>query len=344
MPPAVLTITASRSAAAGPGKRTRSEPASPTCRRRVTPRAAATDSATSARGRLAEKVWAALAKTDTAIASSENLERQHALECRLVHAVAGARIHDGAALHHSEMVAEFARKVEILLDQQDGDVAQVAQVGDGAGNVLDDRRLNALGGLVEQQQPRPHDQGAAYGELLLLAAGEVAAAPAEHVVQDGKQREHVVGDGAVQAPEWREPGLEILLHGEQRKNLAALRHVGDAAAGPLVGFQAGNVRFVEMNGPAAHMMVAGQRAQQAGLAHAVAAEHAGHLAGLGAKLDAAQRLRGAVVEIDSSHVEHCGSSGMPIMRLSSRPSAPGQVRGRLRRESRDPSTPAVTFS
>src|SRR5215510_7531682 len=196
MPPAVLTITASRSAAAGPGNRTRSEPASPTCRRRVTPRAAATDSATWPLARLAAKVCAAFAKTDTAIASSENLERQHALECRLVHAVAGARIHDGAALHHDEMVAEFARKVEILLDQQ--------------------------------EQPRPHDQGAADGELLLLAAGEVAAAPAEHVVQDGKQREHVVGDGAVHAPERREPGLEILLHGEQRKNLAALRHVGDA--------------------------------------------------------------------------------------------------------------------
>src|SRR5215510_16126347 len=78
MPPAVLTITASRSAATGPGKRTRSEPASPTCRRRVTPRAAATDSATWPRARLAAKVCAALAKTDTAIASSENLERQHA--------------------------------------------------------------------------------------------------------------------------------------------------------------------------------------------------------------------------------------------------------------------------
>ena len=45
-------------------------------------------------------------------------------------------------------------------------------------------------------------------------------------------------------------------------------------------------------------MLADQRAQQAGLADAVAAEHAGDLARLGFERNAAQRLRRAVVEID----------------------------------------------
>ncbi len=45
-------------------------------------------------------------------------------------------------------------------------------------------------------------------------------------------------------------------------------------------------------------MLADERVEQAGLADAVAAEHAGHLAGLGGERDAAQRLRGAVVQID----------------------------------------------
>ena len=69
-------------------------------------------------------------------------------------------------------------KFEILLDEQDGDLALGAQIGDGAADILDDRGLDALGRLVEHEEPRPRDEGAADGELLLLAAGEVAAAPA----------------------------------------------------------------------------------------------------------------------------------------------------------------------
>src|SRR5262245_10906890 len=202
------------------------------------------------------------------------------------------------------MVAEFAGKVEVLLDQQDGDVAQVAQVGDGAGDVLDDGGLNAFGRLVEQEQPRPHHQRAADGELLLLAAGEIAAAPAQHVVEHGKQREHVVGNRAVLAGERRKAGLEVFLHCEQWKDFSALRYVGDAAARALVGLQARDVDAVEMNGPAAHRMLPDKRAQQAGLADAVAAEHAGDFSGLRRELDAAQRLCGAVVKIDGPYVEH----------------------------------------
>ena len=51
-------------------------------------------------------------------------------------------------------------------------------------------------------------------------------------------------------------------------------------------------------------LLAGQRVEQAGLADAVAAEHAGHLADLGLQRYAAQRLRRAVVQIDGFDVEH----------------------------------------
>ena len=112
-------------------------------------------------------------------------------------AVAG--IFHRAAVHHRKIVAELAGKVEILFDQHDRDVAEVAQIGDGAADVLDDRGLDALGRLVEQQQFRPHHQRAADRELLLLAAGEIAAAAAEHRLQHRKQREHVVGNVAVVA-------------------------------------------------------------------------------------------------------------------------------------------------
>ena len=110
-------------------------------------------------------------------------------------AIAG--IFHGAPVHDREIVAELAGKVEILFDQHDRDVAEAAQIGDRAPDVLDDRGLDALGRLVQQQQFRPHHQRAPDRELLLLAAGQIAAAPAQHRLQHRKQREHVVGNIAV---------------------------------------------------------------------------------------------------------------------------------------------------
>ena len=86
-------------------------------------------------------------------------------------------------IHHGKIVAELAGKVEILLDQHDGDIAEIAQIRNCAPDVLDDGRLDPLGRLVQQQQFWPHHHGAADRELLLLAAGEIAAAPAQHRLQ-----------------------------------------------------------------------------------------------------------------------------------------------------------------
>ena len=47
---------------------------------------------------------------------------------------------------------------------------------------------------------------------------------------------------ALQRPE---PGLEIFLHRQQRKNLAALRHEADAAPRPLIGLEAGDIDAIE---------------------------------------------------------------------------------------------------
>ena len=69
-------------------------------------------------------------------------------------------------------------EIQILLHQQDGQADRVAQIGDGAADILDDRRLDALGRLVKHEQFRARHQRAADRQLLLLAAGKIAAAPA----------------------------------------------------------------------------------------------------------------------------------------------------------------------
>src|SRR6202050_1266384 len=159
MPPPVLTMTASSAAWLLPfGNRTRSEPDSWTRPRRLPPGPAATVNATLPTARLPAKISlrsGALPSIGSPIKIRAS-NRHGALERVLVEIVAIAGIDDGTAVHDGEMVAEFAGKVEILLDQHDADLAERAQIGDGAADILDDRRLDALGRLVEQEQPWPH--------------------------------------------------------------------------------------------------------------------------------------------------------------------------------------------
>src|SRR5438067_7756080 len=103
--------------------------------------------------------------------------RQQALHAVLLHVGAGAARHDLAALHDEVLVGQRASEVVVLLDQQDRHLAGDRERADGPLDLLDDRGLDAFGRLVEDQQPRRHGERPADRELLLLAAGEVAAAP-----------------------------------------------------------------------------------------------------------------------------------------------------------------------
>src|SRR5580698_6023436 len=283
MPPPVLTMTASSAAWLLPlGKRTRSEPDSWTRPRRLPPSPAATVNAILPTARLPAKTSlrsGELPSIGSAITYRAS-NRHGALERLLVEIVTIAGIDNGAAVHDGEMVAEFAGKVEILLDQHDGDLAERAQIGDGAADILDDRRLDAFGRLVEQEKPRPHHQRSPDGKLLLLAARKVAAAPAQHGFEHREQREHVVGHAARLARQRRKTGAQIFLDCEQRKDFPPLRHVSDAAPRPLRRFERGDVVALPDDGAAAHRLLAGQRVEQAGFADAVPAEHAGDLARL----------------------------------------------------------------
>src|SRR5262245_45052597 len=168
MPPAVLTNTPERPSPSGEGKRTRSEPDSCRSPRRVTPSRRCTPNLTAPRARLAANTEDAC-EMSPGIGASTLPQGWTASAARALHshlAADLARIEAGtiagilhrAAVHHCEIVAELTGKVEILFDQHDRDVAEIAQVGDGAADVLDDRGLDAFGRLVEQQELWAHDQ------------------------------------------------------------------------------------------------------------------------------------------------------------------------------------------
>src|SRR4051812_533524 len=306
-PPAVLTNTPERPSSSDEGKRTRREPDSCKIPRRVTPSRAWTSKRTAPRARLASNTED-VAKTSLRIrlprSRQNGLQRHLAADFARVEIGAVAGELHRAAIHHRKTVAEFAGKVEILFDQHDGDVAEIAQIRDGSADVLDDRGLDALGRLVEQQQLWPHHQRAPDRELLLLAAGEIAAAPAEHGLQHREQRVHVVRNVLVLAPERAEAGLEIFLDRQKRKYLAPLRHEADALARALIGLQTRDIVAVEHDRARGNRVLPDHRAQERGLADAVAPEHASDLAGFGRDRDAAQRLRRAVEQVDVLDLKH----------------------------------------
>src|ERR1700741_1653547 len=101
-------------------------------------------------------------------------------------------VDDPSMFHDVVPVGHRLGEAEILLDQQDGKPLALEGV-DGAADLLDDDRGEALGRLVEQQQPRAGAQDAADREHLLLAARELRAlARAEALLEGGEKREDAV--------------------------------------------------------------------------------------------------------------------------------------------------------
>ena len=89
----------------------------------------------------------------------------------------------------------------------------------------------AVGRLFEDEQFRARHQSAGYGQLLLLAAGEIAATTAQHRLEHGKQLEQLCRNVPVGGPERRKAGFQVFLYRQKRENPATLRHMGDARPG-----------------------------------------------------------------------------------------------------------------
>src|SRR5262249_39957187 len=84
---------------------------------------------------------------------------------------------------------------------------------------------------------------------------------------------------------------------------AALRHIGDAAPGDGKGREAGNVLAIEQDRALPRPHQPNERADQRGLAHAVAAHEADGLAGADAERYAAKYVAQAVVGVEPSPLE-----------------------------------------
>src|SRR5262249_57888334 len=106
---------------------------------------------------------------------------------------------------------------------------------------LDQDRSEALERLVEQDDARIEDQGAADREHLLLAARELVAEIAAALLEPRKQ----LVDARLGPRAGPGHGGEILLDRERFEDVALLRHPADAGMGPLIRAQPPGVAAIE---------------------------------------------------------------------------------------------------
>ena len=96
-----------------------------------------------------------------------------------------AGVHHAAVVHDGHAVADLAREIEVLFDQQDGGGC-LLELDEGVDHVLHDGRRQALAGFVDQQQPARFDDGTRDRQHLLLPAGKLAGRMQPELAQRGK--------------------------------------------------------------------------------------------------------------------------------------------------------------
>src|SRR6516165_6990718 len=100
-------------------------------------------------------------------------------------------IDDAAFFHQEDARAQLERGFYILLDQQDR-YAVLVDTMNLAPDLRDEARHNALGGLVEDDQPGPHHQAARDSKHLLLTARKRTPRLSGSLLEPGKAGEHIL--------------------------------------------------------------------------------------------------------------------------------------------------------
>ncbi len=184
-----------------------------------------------------------------------------------------------AAVHSRVIVGEIARRLEILLDDEIADVALAAQVDDRPADILDDRRLDAFGRLVEDEKLGRVTRARPIASCCCWPP-ERSPPRRPSMSEDREQIEAPRRGRARRAGGSHSPSSRFSRTREQRKDLAALRHVAEAARARTCGGRRRDLLAVPLDRAARRSVLADDGAQQRGFADAVAAQNAGDAAEL----------------------------------------------------------------
>ena len=202
---------------------------------------------------------------------------------------------DAAPFDDDDAVGNVEHQVEVLLHHQQRQLVALAQADQDLADLLHDRRLDAFGRFVEQQQPRHRHQRAAEREDLLLAAGQRPALAIEQRAQPRQRVDHALDRAGLDLAGVRAPGqAQVFDRGEARQDASALRHITHAESAALVSLHARDVDAVHRHPAGRRGHQPEQRLQQGGLADAVVTDDAHGLALAQLKIDAMQHRHMAI--------------------------------------------------
>src|SRR5262245_57739086 len=212
----------------------------------------------------------------------------------------------GDAIHHASLfndivaVGDGCGKMEVLLDQHHGE-ARLLEAADGAGDLLDDHRRQALGRLVEQQEAGAGPQDAADRQHLLLAAGELGALARQPLREIGEHGEHIVAGEAARADRRRQH--QVLLDAQAGKDAAFFGAIGDAEPGDVAGLQLDGLAAGKADRAGPLREQPHDRPEDGRLAGAVAAEEGDERAARDREVDAMKDVRLAVPAMKIAYLE-----------------------------------------
>src|SRR5262249_44637983 len=161
-------------------------------------------------------------------------------------------------------------------------------------------RVDAGGGLIEDEQVRIVDQRAAQAELLLHAAGELASRPVLERIEARRLEQLVDATPALSLRLTEQSPMKVdVIEAAQRgiKVAAeALRHIGDARALRAAVCLVGNVAIEDSDTALLNDPNARDQRQQSRFADAVRADHADHAAARDLDRHVVERHRGPVTQ------------------------------------------------
>src|SRR6266508_2569772 len=131
---------------------------------------------------------------------------------------------------NQEVARDAPGEAQLLLHQKQGDARCAVEREQDVADLVHEIRLNAFGGLVQNQQRRLEHQRPPNRELLLLPAREIAAAAMAHLLQHRKQIVDLRWNRTRAVFPDAEADAQVLFDGQVREDVAPLRHVADAEA------------------------------------------------------------------------------------------------------------------
>ncbi|KJR42666.1 hypothetical protein MCHI_001434 [Candidatus Magnetoovum chiemensis] len=197
--------------------------------------------------------------------------RQVPTDSRLIHPIPSFLNHKPPLLNHQKPISNFQSKRQHLLRNNNRQIPQIANLLKRTSNVLDDRRLNPLSRLIEQQHLGIRRQRPGNRQLLLLPPRQIPTLARTHVIQHRKQRIQILRHPA--PGRRRQPSLNILQHTHAGKNHPPLRHIGNPPLHPLMGFKRRHIMPIHTHLPLPLRQNTHQALEQRGLAHPVAPHH-----------------------------------------------------------------------